>query len=267
MRVGIIGFGTIGKAVADGLAQGHGGDHQLTSFLVRDLDRARVAGADSYPCQFTTNIETVLDGGTEVVVEAAGQPAVAQYGPAVLERRRTLIIASIGALSDDALFDRLQALARSHGGRILLPSGAIGGLDAVAAAAIGGLDEVSITSRKPAAAFASGPDADPKLAAATEPVCLYDGMAREAVRLFPANVNVAAALSLAGVGLDHTRIRIFCDPSVTRNTHEITARGYFGDLKLTIAGIPTANPRTGRLTALSILRTLRNLTQTVLVGV
>lgn len=267
MRIGIIGFGTIGKAVAGGLGQGHGGDHQLTGFVVRDLARAQAAGSESYRCRFTTDLGELLDWGTEVVVEAAGQPAVAQYGPAVLERGRTFLIASIGALSDDALFDRLRALAESHGGRILLPSGAIGGLDAIAAASLGGLDEVSITSRKPTAAFASGPDADAKLAAATEAVCLYDGMARDAVRLFPANVNVAAALSLAGLGLDHTRVRIFADPSVTRNTHEIYACGYFGELRLTIAGIPSANPRTGRLTALSILRSLRNLTATVALGV
>lgn len=267
MRIGIIGFGTIGTAVADGLCQGKGGDHQLAGFLVRDATRARAQGSDAYGCAFTTSLDELLNWGTEVIVEAAGQPAVAQYGPAVLERGRIFLIASIGALADDTLFEQLQALADARGGRILLPSGAIGGLDAVAAAAIGGLDEVSITSRKPAAAFASGPDADAKLAAATEPVCLYDGMAREAVRLFPANVNVAAALSLAGVGLDQTRIRIFCDPSVTRNTHEIYARGYFGELRLTIAGIPSANPRTGRLAALSILRTLRNLTATVVVGV
>jgi aspartate dehydrogenase len=186
----------------------------------------------------------------------------------VLSAGRDLMIISIGVLADDDLRSRLESAARKGRSRMLLPSGAIGGLDAISSAAIGGLDEVTITTRKPPDALATGTDQDSKLSDATaEPVLLYEGAARNAVQMFPANVNVAAALSLAGVGFDRTFIRIYADPAVTRNTHEVHAKGWFGELTFKIMNIPTENPKTGRITALSVLKAIRNLqSPVVLVG-
>ena len=133
---------------------------------------------------------------------------------------------------------------------------------------IRGLDEVTLTTRKPPDALQTGTDRDASLADAREErVLLFEGAARDAVRLFPANVNVAAALSLAGVGFDRTRVQVYADPTVTRNTHEVLARGWFGELRFTIMNVPTENPKTGRITALSVLKAIRNLqSPVVLVG-
>jgi aspartate dehydrogenase len=216
----------------------------------------------------TTDREQFLAEPLDLVVELAGQEAVQQHAEAVLQAGKDLLIISVGALGDDALYDRLLRAAEASGARLLLPSGAIGGLDAVSSAAVGGLDEVTITTRKPPAALQTDTERDAWLASAQDaPVLLYEGAAREAVRLFPANVNVSAALSLAGVGFDRTQIRIYADPTVTRNTHEVHARGWFGELRFTIMNVPTENPKTGRITALSVLKAIRNLqAPVVLVG-
>lgn len=262
LRVGFIGYGTAARQVEAGLREGRAGAARLAAVLVR---RPLSDAPDAF---VTQDREAFLAQPLDLVVELAGQEAVRQHGEAVLAAGRDLLIISIGALADDALRERLEGAARRSGGRLLLPSGAIGGLDAIASAALGGLDEVTITTRKPPDALATGTEADGKLAEArAEPVLLYEGAAREAVRLFPANVNVAAALSLAGVGFDRTFVRIVADPAVTRNTHEVSAKGWFGELRFTIMNIPTENPKTGRITALSVLKAIRNLqAPVVLVG-
>jgi aspartate dehydrogenase len=259
LKLGFIGYGTSGRQVAKGLADGRAGDARLSAILVRRPLADAPEGVLA-----TTDREQFLSEPLDVVIELAGQQAVQQHGEAVLGAGRDLMIISIGALADDELYEALKAAAAQGGARLLLPSGAIGALDAIGSAAIGGLDEVTITTRKPPDALATGTDRDAKLAAAvTEPALLYEGTAREAVRLFPANVNVAAALSLAGVGFDRTYIRIFADPAVTRNTHEVQAKGWFGELRFTIMNTPTENPKTGRITALSVLKAIRNLTSPV----
>ncbi len=262
LRVGFIGYGTSARQVEAGMRGGSAGAAQLGAVLVR---RQPENPPDTF---ITTDRDEFLAQPLDLVIELAGQDAVRQHGEAVLEAGRDLLIISIGVLADDELRDRLETAARRGGARMLLPSGAIGGLDAIASAAIGGLDEVTITTRKPPDALATGSAQDGKLAdATTEPVLLYEGAARDAVRMFPANVNVAAALSLAGIGFDRTYIRIFADPAVTRNTHEVHAKGWFGELNFKIMNIPTENPKTGRITALSVLKAIRNLqSPVVLVG-
>ncbi len=262
LRVGFIGYGTAAHQVEAGMRNGSAGAAELAAVLVR-------RPLESLPDAFVTmDRDAFLAQPLDVVVELAGQDAVRQHGEAVLAAGRDLLMISIGVLADDELRERLEAAAVKGGARLLLPSGAIGALDAISSAAIGGLDDVTITTRKPPDAMATGSERDGKLAdAKAEPVLLYEGAARDAVRLFPANVNVAAALSLAGVGFDRTHIRIFADPAVSRNTHEVHATGWFGELRFTIMNIPTENPKTGRITALSVLKALRNLqSPVVLVG-
>jgi aspartate dehydrogenase len=244
------------------MRDGSAGGAQLAAVLVR-------RELENPPDAFVTqDRDAFLAQPLDLVIELAGQEAVRQHGEATLAAGRDLMIISIGVLADDDLRSRLESAARTGHSRMLLPSGAIGGLDAISSAAIGGLDEVTITTRKPPDALATGTEQDGKLAdAKAEPVLLYEGAARDAVRMFPANVNVAAALSLAGVGFDRTYIRIYADPAVTRNTHEVHAKGWFGELTFKIMNIPTENPKTGRITALSVLKALRNLqSPVVLVG-
>lgn len=263
LRLGFIGYGTAARQLVRGLGEGKGGTAALTAALVRRQPTDPPEGV-----LLTTDRDRFLAEPLDLVVELAGQDAVRQHAEAVLRAGKDLLIISIGALSDDELYERLCRAAQEHGARLLLPSGAIGGLDAISSAALGGLDEVTITTRKPPAALQTDTERDAWLSSSqTEPVLLYEGATREAVRLFPANVNVAAALSLAGVGFDRTFIRIFADPTVSRNTHEVLARGWFGELRFTIMNIPTENPKTGRITALSVLKAIRNLQEAVvLVG-
>ncbi|MEA2640964.1 MAG: aspartate dehydrogenase [Chloroflexota bacterium] len=254
LRLGFIGFGTTAHQVLRALES-----ETTDAHLVAALVRRQPVDPPSHVL-VTNERDRFLAEPCDLVVELAGQEAVQQHAEAVLRAGRDLLIISIGALADDELFARLRAAAEAGGSRLMLPSGAIGGLDALGAGALGGLDEVTITTRKPPAALQTDTERDAYLAGAKDgPVLLYEGPTREAVRLFPANVNVAAAVSIAGVGFDRTSIRIFADPAVTRNTHEVVARGWFGELRFTIQNVPTENPKTGRITALSVLKAIGNL--------
>jgi aspartate dehydrogenase len=263
LRVGFIGFGTVARAVQAGMKRGDAGASTLAAALVR---RQPVASEEDF--LITNDREAFLSSGLDVVVELAGQEAVEQHGETVLARGIDFLVISVGALADDDLHSRLRTAAEANRSRLLMPSGAIAGLDAISSASLGGLEEVTITTRKPVEALRTGTDRDHALAEVqSEASLLYEGPARHAVKHYPANVNVAAALSLAGIGFDRTYVRVYADPSVTRNTHDVLARGWFGELRLTIQNIPTENPKTGRITALSVMKALSNLTASeVLVG-
>lgn len=195
----------------------------------------------------------------ELVVEAASQEALRALAPAVLRRGLPLIALSVGALGDAVFLDEVATLARQHRGRLLVPSGALGGLDAVRAAAEAGLDEVTLVTAKPPAGFG--------LKDVREPRVLYDGPATEAVRQFPKNVNVAAALSLAGVGFDRTRVRIVADPSLTANTHAVVCKGAFGEMTCKVENRPSPdNPASSYLASLAALALLRRFVSPVQVG-
>ena len=173
---------------------------------------------------------------------------------------------SVAAFADAAFQQRVERAAHDYGRRLYLATGAIAGLDAIAAAAVGGLDSVTHSVRKPPRGLLPASEAAEveRSGAALE---LYSGPAREAAIRFPENVNVAAAVSLAGLGLDRTTVRVVADPAVSRNTHEVEARGAFGELRVLLQNVPSENPKTGRLTAMSMIKVLRNLTAPVVVGV
>jgi aspartate dehydrogenase len=169
-----------------------------------------------------------------------------------------LMVISIGALLDRP---EIIEAARQRNCRLILPSGAIAGLDAIKSASAGRLDRVHMTSRKSPLALAGAPflaEHGLIIANLSEPLELFYGPAREVVRGFPDNLNISAALSLAGLGPDRTMVRVICDPSVTRNNHLIEAEGDFGKLEVRIENIPSENPKTGRLTAMSIIRNIQD---------
>jgi aspartate dehydrogenase len=262
LRLGLIGYGAIGRRVAEAVAVGLAGPVELRAVLVREPARY---GAVPGGAMLTADRAAFLAEPTELVVEAAGHDAVRQHGEAVLAAGRDLLVVSVGAFADDALLARLRAAATAAGRQILVPSGAIAGLDAISAAAVGGLDTVRITTRKPPAAW-RGTVGEAQALAAQEPVLLYEGPAREGVRRFPQNVNVAAALALAGVGLDATLMRVYADPTVQHNTHEVEARGAFGALHLVLQNVPSENPKTGRIVAMSVIKAVRNRVAPLVVG-
>ena len=250
MRAGLIGLGAIGRGVTRLVRERAAGEIALVAALVRDTSKPRPPGGP----RTVATLDELLAEGPEVVVEAGGHAALREHGPGVLRAGCDLIFVSVGALAEPGVEEELLAAARAGGGRLRVASGAIGALDAIAAASVGGLTRVTHTARKPARTLL---DAD-EAARLTEPREVFRGAAREGVLKYPESINVAAAVSLAGLGLDRTEVRVVADPAIERNQHEIVAEGAFGALRFEIRGIPSAeNARTGRLVAMSIVHALR----------
>ena len=266
LRVAVAGLGTIGFEVAREIDAGALPGLALAAVAARDLDRARERCAG-----FRAPPDVRPAGGlpeiADVVVECAPAAAFAEVARPALAAGRTLVCVSVGALLDHPGY---VDLAAERGGRILVPSGAIPGLDAVQAAALGEVEEARMVTRKPPAGLDGAPwlrdrGIDPH--AFRAPARVFEGTAREAARAFPANVNVAAALGLAGVGPDRTRVEVWVDPSIARNVHEISVEAEAARLRLRIENVPSeGNPRTGRIVAPSVLATLRKLTSPLVVG-
>lgn len=197
-----------------------------------------------------------------LLVEVAGHRGLAEYGERALAQGSDLIVASIGALADATLHDRITAASGPPGsgrGRLFLPAGALGAIDALAAAREGGLRRVVYTARKPAAILA----ADANFSGET---VLLNGTAREAALAFPKSSNVAATVALAGLGFDKTEVRVIADPTLNSNIHIVEAEGAFGSFTFRIEGLPLPdNPRSSSLTAMSILRAVCNLGSAIVI--
>ncbi len=265
-RVGIAGCGTIGRKVASELDNGGAPGAALCGITSRDLGRAeRFASTLSRPPP-VVSLDRLVEM-VDLVIEAAPASAMESIAVATLSAGKDLM-----ALSGGALLERedLFELAEKNGAIIYVPSGAIVGLDGVAGACLGRIDSLTMTTRKPPKGLKGAPGVEVSgvdLDALSEPTVVYEGPALEACRLFPANVNVSAALSMAGLGPLRTRIRIYADPTVDKNTHEIVVEGEFGRLRTLIENTPSeTNPRTGKLSAMSALATLRRITSSVQVG-
>lgn len=223
--------------------------------------RPRVAGS----------FKEILDADdVDLVVEAASQDAVREYALDVVRSGKNLMIMSVGALTDIELYRRLREAAEKRGVQLLIPSGAIAGLDAVKAAGIAGIRSATLTSRKPPSVFKDNPYVKSRgldLSRLEKPVVVYEGPASEACRLFPSSVNVAATLSLASIGPDKVKVRIIADPHAPGNVHEVLIEGDFGKIQCTTFNRPTPeNPKTSFLAALSALATLRKLVERTHIG-
>jgi aspartate dehydrogenase len=257
VRVGFIGFGTIATGVLQLLSDDD--DLTLVGALVRDVRKLRVPNAPS----MVGSVEELLALRPDVVAEAGGHAALVSHAPEVLRRGVDVVLLSVGALADPVVEAAILHAAREGDSRAIVASGAIGGLDALSAAAIGGLERVTHTTRKPPSALLPAAEA----AALDEPLELFSGSAREGVLRFPENINVVAAVSLAGIGFDRTQVRVVADPHLMRNTHQVVAEGAFGEFRFEISNVPTdANPRTGRLVAMSIVSALRRRQQPIVIG-
>lgn len=266
IRVGLIGFGAIGREVAEAIHDGRAGRSRLVSVLVRSPEKIEPDCARRLGCRFTTDAADFLDSAMDLVVEAAGHDALRSYAEAVLRADKDLMVAAVGAFADAGLWERVSRLAHDRGRRVYIPSSGLGGLDLIGSAALAELDEVTHLIRKPPSGLLP-PDEARAVQDSGQPRELFSGPARAAALRFPENVNVAAALSLAGVGLDRTTVQVVADPAVSRNTHEISAKGYFGEIRILLQNIPGPNPKTGRVVPLSVIKALRNLTAPVVVGI
>jgi aspartate dehydrogenase len=266
VKLAIAGLGAIGLAVARAIDAGTVPGVRLVAVSARDHAKARkaIGGFRSKP-RLAGLAELAEEA--DVVVECLPAQRFAAVAYPTIERGRIFMPLSVGALIDHmALIKR----ARATGARIVVPTGALLGLDAVRAASEGRIASVRIVTRKPPAGLAGAPLLTARgivLDGLKEPLKVFEGSAREAIAGFPANVNVAVALSLAGIGPDATRAEIWADPSVTRNTHTILVKSDSSDLTMTIENIPSEeNPRTGKITALSVLAALRRLVAPLVVG-
>jgi aspartate dehydrogenase len=266
LKIAIAGLGAIGLPVARRIDAGDVPGLALVAVSVRDEAKAKKTMADFRQPPPLMGLAALGDVA-DVIVEGLPSKHFLEVAEPAIARGRIFMPLSVGALIDHM---QLVEQARATGARIVVPTGALLGLDAVRATAEGKILSVTIVTRKPPAGLAGAP-----LLAARglsvdnmkAPLRVFAGSAREAIAGFPANVNVSVALSLAGIGPDRTQVEVWADPGVTRNTHTVRVTSDSSDLTMTIENIPDPdNPRTGRITALSALAALRRLTSPLVVG-
>lgn len=263
-KIGLAGLGAVGLEVARRLEAGIPG-LVLAAVAVRDREKARrnLPGSGD---RIAIVAADALAQSCDIVVEGLPPEAFRATASSVVEAGRIFMPLSVGQLL--ANWDLVER-AKETGARILVPTGALLGLDAVRAAAEGTIHSVTMVTRKPPGGLEGAPyllEHGISLRNIKEPLKVFDGSAREGARGFPANVNVAAALSLAGIGPDKTRLEIWADPALTRNTHRIEVDADTARFSMAIEGIPSANPRTGRIVPLSAIATLRGLVADLKVG-
>ncbi len=258
LRVAIVGWGAIARRVAALLAERGRGEIAFVAVAVRDTAAPRPDLPASARLIAEPGELTGLD--IDLVVEAAGRPSVEPWGQAALSAGRDFVVSSTSAFCDDALLARLVASAERTGAQIVVPPGAMGGIDALAAAATLDLETVEHTIVKPPAAWrGTAAETLTDLDDLDGATIFFSGTAREAADRFPQNANVAVISALAGIGLDRTRVALCADPSVSRNGHRIAAEGAFGRLDVSIENEPLAtNPKSSEMTALSLVRLLEN---------
>jgi aspartate dehydrogenase len=272
LGVGLIGCGAIGSVLAHAIDEGDAGNTRL--IMVYDLflqkSQKLLSELSTKPKIARNFAEFASCKDVHLVIEAASQDAVRQYASKVLQAGKDLMMMSVGALVDSKLTNDIRTLAENAGGKVYIPSGAIAGLDGLKSAAIEKIYEVTLTTRKPPKGLKDVPYIEQSgitIDALRKPKTVYEGSALEACKLFPANINVAAALSLAGTGPQKTKVRIVADPTIRRNIHEIRVEGKFGEFTVHIENVPSAkNAKTSYLAALSAVATLKKVTQFTLIG-
>jgi aspartate dehydrogenase len=273
-RLGMIGAGGMADTVLTAVAASLPNPLQHFGALVRPgaqesalalLDRIGPKLALSRSVH--TDMAALLADAPDAIVECAGHSAIRQHGEAVLGGGCDFIVISVGALADDALRATLLSAAERYGARLVLPAGAVGGLDALGAARLSGLRTVTYTGRKPPAAWRGTPaehllDLD----SLSAPAVFFDGTVRQAATDYPRNANVAAAVAIAGLGFDATTVRLIADPTAARNVHEISVRAGCGDFDMQFEGRPSPNnPKTSLMAGFSVAREILNRTGTLVI--
>ena len=264
-KIGVVGCGTIGTQICLAIDQGKIKAELIAVADVEESKARDLINQLNKPCQTLSLPDLVSQA--DFVVEAAGQGVVSSLIEMVLKQTKEILIMSVGGLLPiQSLKERFQ---NSHS-RLYVPSGAIAGLDAVRAASLVGIQSVTLTTRKPPRGLQGASYCVEKginLDALDQEMVVFEGSAREAARFFPKNINVAAALSLAGIGPDETRVRIIADPKATTNSHEIEVKGESGEIVTRTKNVPSAfNPKTSYLAALSGIATLQGIVEPVKIG-
>jgi aspartate dehydrogenase len=262
--IGIVGCGAIGKALVRAVE-----DRKL-SVRVAGVSSRTESSAREFLSTFSEPPAYLSLGdlveSADMIVEAAGGAVVPSLAEQVFAGGKDLMVISVGALLDHP---EIIEKSRRTGCRLYVPSGAIAGLDGIKSAVMGAINHITHTTRKPPVGLEGAPylvERGISLAGLQQEKEIFSGSAREACRGFPANVNVTAAVSLAGIGPDQTRVKIFAVPGLVRNCHDIDVEGEFGRLHVRIENVPSENPKTGKLTALSIIRAVQDAIDPVRIG-
>ncbi len=254
MKLGMIGCGAIGNDVAKAADK----MDEIEKIYLYDTNKlASETLCSNIKKGEIKSVKDFLDD-VDVVFEAASQKAVNEYAEMALNSKKDIIIMSIGSLFDDDFKCRLEKLAKKNKCKIYLPSGAVCGIDGVLSASIEEIDEVTLVTTKPPKAL--GKEFDKR-------TIVFEGSARDAVKKFPKNINVAANLSIAGIGFDKTKVEIVADPVATRNSHKILAHGKFGRLRAVVENMPNPNnPGSSYMASLSAIATLKRLINPIQIG-
>lgn len=261
-RIGLLGCGAIGTDIALAIDSG-----KIPAKLTHIYDFSKDASGKlvsklQHKPLITDNVGLLAAAPVDLIVEAASQDAVRDNALTILQNRKDLMIMSVGALLDESILEIIEDGCKDFNKRVYLPSGAITGLDGVRAVK-NELDSlVLVTTKNPKALQGAKFFETSKinLDELKEPTIIYEGTAQEAVKLFPANINVAALLSLAGMGSIKTIVKIVADPRTDKNTHEIQAEGKFGKFSIKVENVPSENnPKTSKLAILSAIECLRKI--------
>ncbi len=265
LKIGLLGVGAIGRVIATALDQKKL-DAELVALVDQDRERAMVLSSELATRPPVVSIEEMIER-CELAVEAASQAALPEFVPQALAHRRDMLIMSVGGLLGRQEWFRE---ADRRGCKIYVPSGAIAGLDGIKSASIGRIESATLTSRKPVAALRGSKyvvEHGIHLEDLKEDTVIFEGLAEEAARAFPATSNVAASLRLAVDPSAPVRVRVVAVPGGNENVHEIRVQGEFGKLSVKVENVPSKeNPRTSQLAAYSAIATLKNLTRSLRVG-
>lgn len=258
MNIGLIGAGAIANFLLDKINHKQHEKLRIKSVYVRNRKKYQ-ALESKFGVKLYTDLEAFLDSGIDIVVEAANVEAVKNLLPTVIKKKNTVLI-SVGALVDEVLLTEISNLGSEYNHEVHLPSGAIGGLDLVQNAnVLGTISSVSLTTRKPAHSLIDEVIAEERL--------VFEGKAADAIKQFPKNANVSIVLSLAGIGINKTRMRLIADPHIDKNIHQVEVVGDFGEATFSITNNPLPeNPKTSYLAAMSVLGTLERVDRKVRIG-
>ncbi|MDD4331907.1 MAG: aspartate dehydrogenase [Methanosarcinaceae archaeon] len=269
LKVGIVGCGFIGGQICRALERGDI-DMELYALCDATEEKALKLSSALKTCTPSCMELEKLVKAVDLVVECASQKAVKSVLPAALKAGCDVMVLSVGAFAAPDLRTEIFELARQQNCKIYFPSGAVVGIDGLNSASAAEIFRVSLTTRKPPAGLFGAPfvlEQGIELEKLEEETLIFKGSASEAVRAFPANVNVAATLSLAGIGFERTEVQVIADPKLSRNVHEITVEGVFGKFTTRVENLPSPeNPRTSYLAALSAVSTLKKLASPIKIG-
>jgi len=270
LRTALLGGGTIAQLVLEQARAGELAGIDIVGIAGRRKHSTGAALAKKFEVPYVVGGEALLALQPEVVVEAASHDAVREHLVPLLRAGASVIVLSVGALTDDRLRKEAEAAAGRSGALFYVPSGGIGGLDALKTACLAGVDEVSIQVAKPPVAWQGIPYVQSKglrLDGLSGPVTLFEGSAREGVPHFPQNVNIAAVLSVAGIGWERTRLKVVADPALTLNTHTIRVSGRSGRFSVVLENVPAPeNPKTSWLACYSAIAALKSIRSHVRFG-